>query len=101
MYVLNLFAFRATDPKIMKSQIDPVGGIANRSYLLNFCDRSSIVVAAWGAHGSFGEEAEWVKCTYDIYGGNKKLHHLGLTKGGHPKHPLYLKSDTKPQLWVF
>ena len=27
-----------------------------------------------------------------------RLFHLGLTAAGHPKHPLYLRADTKPQL---
>lgn len=29
------------------------------------------------------------------------VHHLGLTKGGHPRHPLYMRADTKPIHWDY
>jgi hypothetical protein len=28
-----------------------------------------------------------------------RLHVLGLTKDGHPKHPLYLPGDLEPRPW--
>jgi len=31
---------------------------------------------------------------------NIKLSHLGLTKNGHPKHPLYLKGDLEPMRMI-
>lgn len=46
--VLNLYAFRATQPKDMFRAIDPVGP-ENDTYLGNL-DTGSTVVAAWGAH---------------------------------------------------
>jgi hypothetical protein len=27
------------------------------------------------------------------------LWHLGLSKAGHPKHPLYIAYDVQPMLW--
>jgi hypothetical protein len=29
----------------------------------------------------------------------KPLYHLGLSKAGHPKHPLYISYATQPMLW--
>jgi hypothetical protein len=29
----------------------------------------------------------------------KPLYHLGLSKAGHPKHPLYIAYTEQPQLW--
>ena len=29
----------------------------------------------------------------------KPLHHLGLSKAGHPKHPLYIGYATRPVHW--
>jgi len=28
------------------------------------------------------------------------IYHLGLTKAGHPKHPLYLSYAQQPELWI-
>jgi hypothetical protein len=29
----------------------------------------------------------------------KPLYHLGLSKAGHPKHPLYIGYQVQPTLW--
>jgi len=29
----------------------------------------------------------------------RDLFHLGLSKAGHPKHPLYIAYTQKPELW--
>lgn len=34
-----------------------------------------------------------------IQDAGKTLHHLGLTEGGYPKHPLYLSASTAPEAW--
>jgi len=92
--VVNLFAYRATDPKQMKSVIDPVGP-ENDAYLHEVAmDDNKYIVCAWGAHGSHrGRDKEVLKLL-DI---GSTIRHLGLTKAGQPKHPLYLKSDTPLQ----
>lgn len=89
----NLFAFRATEPKDMKAAEDPVGP-ANDGTLRNLAEQASMVVAAWGADGGhLGRDAEVLKSLdADVY-------HLGLTKDGYPRHPLYLPASTKPELW--
>ena len=88
----NLFAFRATSPKEMKAQVDPVGP-DNDQYLLDMAECAGIIIAAWGINGCHnGRDKEVVRMI-----GN--LHHLGLSKDGHPRHPLYLKNDLKPVLW--
>lgn len=88
----NIFAFRATDPMDMKKATDPIGPDNDRT-LLNVAADAGIVIAAWGVHGEHlrrGKEVRRLQWS---------LHHLGLTKDGHPKHPLYLRADTKPTLW--
>lgn len=55
------------------------------------------VIAAWGTHGAFMAQGNAVREFLQREG--KPLFHLGLTKHGHPKHPLYLKGGTEPQLW--
>ena len=46
----NLFAFRATEPAMMKSVSDPVGP-HNNKWLKRLATESGLVVAAWGNDG--------------------------------------------------
>lgn len=92
----NLFAFRATQPADMKRAVNPTG-LHNQHHLLKWGSRAALVVAAWGVNGTFANQDLNVRQWLSNAG--ITLHHLGLSKHGHPKHPLYLKADTKPQLF--
>lgn len=89
--VLNLFAFRATDPAVMKATADPVGPDNDRHIRAALADAKHTgadVVAAWGVHGvHMGRDAE-VKAMAKAAG--VTLTCLGTTKEGHPRHPLYV-----------
>ncbi len=90
MVMLNLFAFRATDPKVMKGHPSPVGPL-NNVVIKEVTDSVSMTVCAWGVHGKFMNRANEVLRLI------KKPHHLGLTADGLPLHPLYLKKGLKPR----
>jgi hypothetical protein len=92
--MLNLFAFRATDPKAMKAAADPVGP-ENDECLKRAAGLFPMKIAAWGNHGVHRNRH------YAIRGflPPSQLHVLGVTKDGHPKHPLYLRSDLQPVKW--
>jgi hypothetical protein len=90
----NLFAFRATDPRELRTAADPVGP-DNDAHLVGLADRCLLVVCAWGARGGLNGRAEAV-CR--LLAG-RPLHLLRLTGGGHPGHPLYLSRSLKPRLW--
>lgn len=90
----NLFAFRATDPADMMCATEPIGSQNNR-HLMELAETIGLIIAAWGTHGVFQNRASEVLRMWSP----GRLHHLGLTKDGHPKHPLYLKADLKPILW--
>lgn len=93
LVMTNLFAIRATDPKIMLLHSNPVG-VDNNYYLRELARNAAIVVAAWGVHGGHrGRDNEVLKLI-------PIMHHLGLTKSGKPKHPLYLRADTRPELFT-
>lgn len=92
--MLNLFAFRATDPKDMKAARDPVGLDNDRAIMLHTEDRC--VLCCWGAHGQHKGRAARVLSNLERHA--CRPFHLGRTKAGHPKHPLYLRSDTQP-MW--
>ena len=47
----NLFAYRATQPRIMMLADDPIGP-DNDQILFDLVSKADIVVAAWGNHGS-------------------------------------------------
>ena len=86
----NLFSFRATDPEAMADAEDSEGP-QNRHFLENMADRvDGTLIAAWGAHWMANDDVSlWVR---EIFG--SRLMCLGKTKGGHPRHPLYVKGDT-------
>ena len=86
--VVNLMAFRATDPKICLAQEDPYGPL-NDSYLEDAIRTSGIgVVCAWGTKAP----REAVDRAMEIFKAGY-LRCFGRTKEGHPRHPLYLRSE--------
>lgn len=90
LYMLNAYAFRATDPKVMLAAADPVGP-DNDKALAFYGYESAFVVVAWGARCPLERERE----VLGLLG--RGIHCFGLTKQGRPKHPLYLWKHTKPQ----
>lgn len=90
MNMLNIFAFRSTNPKLLRKAADPIGP-GNRAALLRTCCRSALIVACWGGWGRLFDRGEAV---IDLLAGFR-LHCLGHTKDGHPKHPLYLSCGTR------
>ena len=94
--VTNIFAWRDTDPKKMRAAADPVGP-DNDTAIRTACAWADQVIAAWGTHGAHLERGAKVAKLLRLV--NAPIYHLGLTKAGHPKHPLYLSYATQPQLW--
>lgn len=95
LVMLNLFAFRSTDPKALPKQGDAVGPLNDSCLKSVPVGERGIVLCAWGAN-KFAEtrSQEVLKLLED-----QDLHVLGLTKAGAPRHPLYMKADLKPTLW--
>jgi len=96
--IVNLFALRSTDPELLYTHESPMGDNADQNYnsiqtALFECDK---MICAWGVHGAFLERGKYVK---EKLFKDEKVYHLGLTKKGFPKHPLYLKAGLKPILW--
>lgn len=98
LIVTNIFAFRSTNPKLLRAVDDPVGP-DNDAAILAAAYRSELVIAAWGTHGKLDGRgravAEQLRQAMQ-----SDLKCLGVTKHGHPKHPLYLCRDTQPQPMV-
>lgn len=94
--VLNIFGYRATDPRDMRAAADPVGP-GNDAAILAGIDWADRVVCAWGTHGAHLRRGAEVEAMMRASG--TPLHHLGLSKAGHPKHPLYIGYAVQPVLW--
>lgn len=89
LMVVNLFAFRATNPEDMADADDPEGP-ENRHFIENMIERvDGPLVAAWGRHWMADElVSDWVVET-----AGERLMCLGKTRQGRPRHPLYVKGD--------
>lgn len=94
--VCNIFAYRATDPRVMRAAPDPVGPL-NDAAIMAGADWAGTVVCAWGTHGAHLGRGAAVERL--LRGTGARLFHLGLSQAGHPKHPLYIGYDVAPQLW--
>lgn len=88
--VVNLFAFRATDPKELKTADEPVG-VDNDAIIQQAAEDADIIVCAWGTHGVLKKRNEEVISLLQSIGRTPMC--FGTTKAGHPKHPLYLPAD--------
>ncbi len=94
--VTNIFAWRDTDPRAMRQASEPNGPL-NNTVLIDTASKADRIIAAWGAHGEhLGRGFEVAKMFRKA---GVQLYHLGLSKHGHPRHPLYISYDRKPELW--
>jgi hypothetical protein len=94
--VTNIFAWRDTDPKKMRAAADPVGP-ANDAAIRDGAYWADRVICAWGTHGAHLDRGPAVEALLRATG--LTLYHLGLTKAGHPKHPLYIGYARQPEPW--
>lgn len=90
LVVVNLMAYRATRPADLPDDPEAAIGPDNEHYLLLHAARADLVVAAWGAPTP--------RCLRMARGmaGRLSMHAdmycLGITAGGHPRHPLYVRA---------
>ncbi len=89
LVMLNIFAYRSTDPKNLKQIEDPIGP-QNDLTIKNISSHAAVTVAAWGAHGDLLNRG------FKVMSLLTRPHYLALTKDGAPRHPLYLRKDLKP-----
>ncbi|MBC7738603.1 MAG: DUF1643 domain-containing protein [Candidatus Saccharibacteria bacterium] len=95
--VANIFAYRATDPRVMRAQPDPVGP-QNDATILTLVPQADQIICAWGTHGQYLNRGAAVEAMLRATG--RPLLQLGLTQSGQPKHPLYISYHQQPDLWL-
>ncbi len=97
LWVTNIFAYRATDPKDMRAAEDPIGPL-NDEYICNTAFGVDMVICGWGsAHGSFMGRGAAVEEMLRHITGN--LHALKICNDGSPSHPLYISYKKAPEVW--
>jgi len=89
MVILNLYAFRTKDPKVMMTATDPVGPDNDRV----LAGVTGTVVAGWGTNADSARVTRALALL-------PRLHALGVTKYGHPRHPLYVPADAPLIEWM-
>jgi hypothetical protein len=93
LVIVNLFAFRHTDPKKLRTAPDAVGP-ANDDALRELTSAGLRTIVAWGAHGRLHSRSREV------------ARHLadpmclGTTSRGEPRHPLYVAADAPLVPWA-
>lgn len=93
--VFNLYALRATNPKNLWINSNPIGP-DNDKHLRKLSDRDRIV-CAWGANAKTERVRDFVELSKDM---PDKLYCLGKTKSGSPRHPLYMPKDMPMIPWT-
>jgi hypothetical protein len=97
--VLNVFAYRATDPVELTKVADPVGP-KNEAYLCYARNVSlmTILVCGWGKQRP-GKVLREAYRNAGVILTCRNAHCFGKNQDGSPKHPLYLPSNAKLEEW--
>ncbi len=95
--VANLYAYRATDPRILWNVPYPVGP-RNDKWLMSLARELTHVVCAWGTMAQEHRVSQFCLMMREL---GITLWCLGMTKSGAPRHPLYLKSTQPLVKWHF
>lgn len=96
LYMLNLYAFRATYPRDLWKARNSVGPL-NNEYIGLFAGQADLVVAAWGGDGHGRAQTGIVLNSFAIAG--TALHCLGRTVDGAPRHPVRLAYSTELEIY--
>lgn len=95
--VVNLYALRASKPKHLLDHPEPEGEDNTMWWAWVLEDRTirrGPVLAAWGAYDNpnLPPSRALAQCRPTVF--PTPVWCLGLTKGGHPRHPLFLSGST-------
>lgn len=92
--VVNIFAWRSTDPKVLTLLEDPVGP-ENDEWIAREASWAGKIICAWGAYGHLRGRSEQMHRLLSPY----EPWCFGLTKNMQPLHPLYQHSTTPLVRW--
>jgi len=116
--VVNIAAFRATDPKDLVAQhklattapdadVPNIWGSENWEFLMGAFEvapelrmGSKPILVGWGAHEIVDETGAGPMLTGSMMANKITPFCLGKTKSGAPKHPLYIANSVDPEPWL-
>lgn len=100
---VNLFAWRATEPEELfgahRDGADVVGP-DNDAAIAEAAGAARVLIAAWGANARWPlvrDRAE--RLLASILPARRPVYCLGLTRAGHPTHPLFVPSDRELSIY--
>lgn len=95
--VVNVFAWRATDPSELSKVEKPLGP-DNEAVVYAAVSRCDVVICAWGAHPLAAAKTTHLRSF--LRSRKPAIYCFGKTKAGAPKHPLYIKSGTPLEVYA-
>jgi hypothetical protein len=102
--VVNLFALRSPYPEDLRKAAPGARGDdhVNDAAIITACCGARMIIAAWGNGGDLDDRAARVVHLLSL--ANIRMHHLGRTSSGAPKHPLArgkhrIPADLTPIAW--
>ena len=103
IYVVNCYAFRATNPNELRTQPADVNviGDLNFAYIQNAAMMCEKILVGWGALKKFPDPAHSFKIADMLKKYNARLVCLGRNLDGSPVHPLYQPNDAQLVSWSY
>lgn len=89
LWMVNLFAYRSTDPSKIRLVEDPVGP-ENDYWISKVASSADFIIAAWGNNGDFLSRDKDVVSLVGC-----EVYALRITSKGMPSHPLYLPKNSE------
>jgi hypothetical protein len=96
--ILNLFAFRSTNPQALRMIPDPFGPM-NMEYIATVTRATPLIVCGWGGSVPLlGQDKRVLQMLHDY---NRPVSALKVNESDKsPSHPLYLRGDLVPQPYI-
>ena len=100
LVILNLFAIRGTDPRIVERVQDPVGPMNDYWILKELADGCRELICAWGCgqhmrNAAVAERPATLLASIQDAVPDMEISHLGMRQDGQPRHPLMLPYATE------